>query len=63
MPQRIINPSNVSQAPEVFGNGDSNISLIEDAFMVKIMLRDILLIWRLRAACRWYGAILLMLFV
>ncbi len=40
MPQRIINPDNVSQAQEVFGNGDSNISLIEDAFLVKIMLRD-----------------------
>lgn len=40
MPQRIINPDNVNQAQEVFGNGDGNISLIEDAFMVKIMLRD-----------------------
>ena len=39
MPQRIINPDNIDKAREVFGENDSNISLIEDAFLVKIMLR------------------------
>lgn len=40
MAQRIINPDNVHCAPEVFGSNDENISIIEDAFLVKIMLRD-----------------------
>lgn len=40
MPQRIINPDNIQRAQEVFGEKDTNVSLIEDAFMVKIYLRD-----------------------
>lgn len=40
MPQRIIAPANIDKARDVFGNNDENVSLIEDAFMVKIMLRS-----------------------
>lgn len=40
MAQRIINPDNVQCAAEVFGSNDENIAIIEDAFLVRIMLRD-----------------------